>query len=62
MTLIFYLVIPLRILRTLPLLMELTVNHFDIPNGKIPKTYVQINTLKTGDADLRLYITTVQDG
>ena len=25
-------------------------------------TFSQINTLRTGDADLRLYITTVQDG
>ena len=24
--------------------------------------YILLNTLRTGDADLRLYITTVQDG
>jgi len=24
--------------------------------------FVQLNTLRTGDADLRFYITTVQDG
>ena len=26
------------------------------------KAYNQVNTLRTGDADLRFYITTVQDG
>jgi hypothetical protein len=47
MALTCYLVISLRILRTIPLLvlvlMELIVSHFDIPNVKIPKTYLQIN-------------------
>jgi len=29
---------------------------------KIAQSYHLINTLRTGDADLRFYITTVQDG
>jgi len=29
---------------------------------KFNRMYVVLNTLWTGDADLRLYITTVQDG
>ena len=28
----------------------------------IKSYYLQLNTLRTGDADLRFYITTVQDG
>jgi hypothetical protein len=31
-------------------------------NGGSTIAIVDINTLRTGDADLRLYITTVQDG
>jgi hypothetical protein len=30
--------------------------------GSSPKYIAVVNTLRTGDADLRLYITTVQDG
>jgi len=27
-----------------------------------PRQQIELNTLRTGDADLRFYITTVQDG
>jgi len=30
--------------------------------GLTPEGYANFNTLRTDDADLRLYITTVQDG
>jgi len=30
--------------------------------GFLTLGHIAINTLRTGDADLRLYITTVQDG
>jgi len=36
-----------------------TVLTNPIPTKKIPEKF---NTLRTGDADLRFYITTVQDG
>jgi len=29
---------------------------------KFETSYASINTLRTGDADLRFYVTTVQDG
>jgi len=42
-------------------------SHVEIVNYLINKSYsflilIDINTLRTGDADLRFYITTVQDG
>ena len=36
--------------------------NLDVATGKNPGAVVHINTLRTGDADLRFYITTVQDG
>jgi len=49
MTLTCYLVLAVRKLRTIFLLIimlvELTVNHFDTPSCKIPKTYLQINII-----------------
>ena len=32
------------------------------PKNRIFKYFNHVNTLRTGDADLRFYITTVQDG
>jgi len=32
------------------------------PNFQPGTTLVSLNTLRTGDADLRFYVTTVQDG
>jgi len=34
-----------------------------VVRDQVPKSYLyKFNTLRTGDADLRFYITTVQDG
>ena len=37
-------------------------NFAAVSKHHIIKTNKQVNTLRTGDADLRFYITTVQDG
>jgi hypothetical protein len=39
-----------------------SVRPFAVLQKYLPAHHRQLNTLRTGDADLRLYITTVQDG
>jgi hypothetical protein len=52
------LLLNLQVFATCPFLSQLDPVHTPISHF----LKIHLNTLRTGDADLRLYITTVQDG
>ena len=41
---------------------SLQIPHIKLPQREMPHSGQCFNTLRTGDADLRFYVTTVQDG